>query len=259
MTRSILIVNAIVLSAVLAAGCGKKSGETAYVTGTVTYLQRMELPPDAEIHVALEDISRADAPARFIAADTIMAGGLQVPVSFSIPYDPAQIEDENTYSIRAEIRMGGEKRFISTQSYPVITRDAGTSADIVVMALKTEQPDDSPLVGTYWKLIELRGNPVIPGVRRDPHITFLAENHRVAATGGCNQMTGGYVTHDDVLTFTPFASTKMACPDVMAQEATLVAAMAATARYRIEGPSLELLDASGTAVAKLLAAEHEEE
>ncbi|HEU4366380.1 MAG TPA: YbaY family lipoprotein [Candidatus Krumholzibacteria bacterium] len=258
MTRSILLLNAMLVSAALVLACNKGPKVSAYVTGTVTYLQQMELPPDAEVHVALEDISRADVPARVIAADTIMAGGQQVPVAFSIGYDPGQIEKENTYSIRAEIRMEGETRFISTQSHPVLTRGAGTSAEIVVMALKTEHPDDSPLVGTYWKLIELRGNPVVPGTRRDPHITFLAENHRVAATGGCNQMTGGYVTSDDALTFTPLASTRMACPDVMEQEAALVTAMAATAHYRIEGPALDLLDASRQPVARLLAAEHEE-
>lgn len=259
MTRSISSLIAVSLSVVLAAGCGKDKRETAYVTGTVTYLQRMALPPDAEVHVTLEDISRTDAPARAIAADTVMAGGQQPPIAFVIPYDPAMISEERTYSIHAEIRMEGERRFISTQSYPVLTRGAGSDAEIVVMALKTEHPDDSPLVGTYWKLIELRGNAVVPGTRRDPHITFLSENHRIAATGGCNQMTGGYVTLDDELQFTPLASTRIMCPDVAAQEATLVAALAATARYRIEGPTLELLDASGAAVARLLAPEHEEE
>ncbi|HKK57365.1 YbaY family lipoprotein [Marinobacter sp.] len=48
------------------AGCTSPALEsgTARVTGEALYLERMAAPPNAWLEVVLEDISRADAPAR---------------------------------------------------------------------------------------------------------------------------------------------------------------------------------------------------
>jgi putative lipoprotein len=254
-----LFVTMLAACALLAVGCGGESKETGKLTGTVKYLQQMEMPKGAELRVALQDISRADAPAQQISELTIPVGEKSGPCPFSLPYDPEKIDPHRTYSVRAEIWVDGERRFISNQSYPVITHDAGMSADVIVMALKMEQADDSPLVATYWKLIELDGKGIMrEDQRRDPHITFLAENHRVAATGGCNMMTGGYVAKDDSLTFTPFAATKMMCPGIMEQEDALIAVLGKTVTYAISGGVLEFYDGNGNVVAKLLAAQDEE-
>jgi len=42
------------------------SGQQMNVTGTVTYRERLALPPDAAIDVRLEDTSVQDAPAKLI-------------------------------------------------------------------------------------------------------------------------------------------------------------------------------------------------
>lgn len=262
MTRFVLALNGMLLAALLAAGCGKSDdgGKTmAHVTGRVTYLQRMALPPDAEVHVALQDISLQDAPARTIAADTIVTGGGQAPIPFLIEYDPAHIDPAGTYSVHAEIHIGGERRFISTQAYPVITRDAPMNVEIVVMALE-RAPEAKPLIGTYWKLVTVAGKDVIAvqDARREPHLTLLPEENRAIATGGCNQMSGTYTMTETGVTFSPFMSTRMACPDVMEQEYALGQALATTAGYRIGGSALELVDAQGASLARFVAAEHEE-
>ncbi len=102
------------------------------VSGTVTYLQRIALPPQAMIQVQLVDVSRADAAAIVIDTQTIEAGGQQVPFAFQLSYDPAQIDERFTYAVQARITVDGELRFISTSSYQVITRGNPTTVEIIV-------------------------------------------------------------------------------------------------------------------------------
>jgi uncharacterized lipoprotein YbaY len=98
------------------------AGEQAAVTGVVTYLQRIALPPDSVITVRLEDSSRADAPAIVLGEQVIETMGRQVPIPFSIPYDPADIDPRGRYTLRARIEdADGRLRWINMQSIPVIT------------------------------------------------------------------------------------------------------------------------------------------
>ncbi len=118
-------------SGMSAAPAGGGAG-AARVTGTVTYLQRIALPPSATIKVQLIDVSRADAPATVLGERVITAGGKQVPFSFTIPYDPAKIDQRFSYAVSARIEDGGKLLFINDQRYAVITRGAPTHADMVL-------------------------------------------------------------------------------------------------------------------------------
>ena len=102
------------------------------MTGTVTYLQRIALPPDAVIEVKLLDVSRADVQAVTIAEDVIRPGGRQVPIEFELRYDPRRIDQRNRYSIQARILQGNQLRFVSSESYPVITGGNPTTVNVVV-------------------------------------------------------------------------------------------------------------------------------
>jgi putative lipoprotein len=135
----------IVLSGVwLLAACGpispaatKPAGpslEAPFVTGTVTYLQRSTLPPTAAIEVVLQDVSKMDAPAVTISSQMIQANGKQVPFPYALKYDPAQIDEKNTYAVRATIKDGDQLLFTSTQAYPVITNGAPTRGVEITVA-----------------------------------------------------------------------------------------------------------------------------
>jgi len=100
--------------------------------GRITYRPRMALPPNAVLEIALEDVSRADAPAVTLASQTLVLGERQVPVPFQLMYDSEQIDPRFTYALRARISVDGELRFINTTSIPVITRDNPTT-DIEVL------------------------------------------------------------------------------------------------------------------------------
>lgn len=91
------------------------------ITGNVTYMERIALPPDAVVQVQLQDVSRADAPAIVLGDQTITASH-QVPIPFRIEYDPKQIVENHTYSITARITIDGQLRWTNTTAVRVLTQ-----------------------------------------------------------------------------------------------------------------------------------------
>lgn len=118
----------------LLAGCAGSgtAPQTESVTGTVTYLQRIALPPAAVIKVQLIDVSRADAAAVVLGEQAYTAEGRQAPFAFAIPYDPARIDQRFTYAVSARIEDGGTLLFINDRRYAVITHGAPTHVDMVL-------------------------------------------------------------------------------------------------------------------------------
>jgi len=105
---------------------------TSKVTGSITYRERIALPPSAVITVKLVDVSLADAPAVLIAEQVIATAGRQVPFEFALEYDAARIQPSHTYAVQVRIENGDRLLFISDTMNPVITRGAPTRVDIVV-------------------------------------------------------------------------------------------------------------------------------
>jgi len=108
---------------------------SAQVTGTVTYRERIALPPSAVIKVQLVDVSRADAPAVVLGEQLIETAGSQVPFSFAIAYAPTGIDERMNYAVQARIEVGGRLLFVSDQHYAVITRGAPQHVDLVLKAV----------------------------------------------------------------------------------------------------------------------------
>lgn len=109
-------------------------GNTAAVSGTLTYLQRIALPPGAVANVQIQDISRAGAPAEVIGEQNIPMDGKSVPVAFEVTYDPSQIQDNHRYSVRATIRDAAGKLLFTTDTVtPVITGGNPTSGIELVL------------------------------------------------------------------------------------------------------------------------------
>lgn len=107
------------------------------LTGTVSYRQRIALPPNAVIEVTLADVSKMDVASTVIATQTIMMDGRQAPAAYELKYDPAVIQPQNSYAVSARILVDGRLRFISTQRYSALTRGAPlTGIDIVVQPVQ---------------------------------------------------------------------------------------------------------------------------
>jgi putative lipoprotein len=105
---------------------------TSKVTGSITYRERIALPPSAVITVQLVDVSRADAPAVLIAEQVIPTRGRQVPFEFALAYDASRIQASHTYAVQVRIEDGGRLLFISDTVNRAITQDAPGQLDIVV-------------------------------------------------------------------------------------------------------------------------------
>lgn len=106
---------------------------TATVTGSVVYRQRIALPPNAVVNVRLQDVSRADAPAVLLDEQTIATNGKQIPIPFTLKYDPSQIQPQYTYAVSAQILVDGKLQWVSTTRNEVITRGKPTSNVAVMM------------------------------------------------------------------------------------------------------------------------------
>src|SRR3546814_8161159 len=74
------------------------------VRGSLTYRERIALPPGSVAEVTLQDVSRADAPSTILARQTIPLEGRQVPVPFDLKVDRAQLQSGMRYSVRGVIR-----------------------------------------------------------------------------------------------------------------------------------------------------------
>jgi putative lipoprotein len=103
------------------------------LTGTVTYLERIALDPGSTVEVVLEETSRLDTAATQIARQVIRPR-TQVPIAFSLSFDPGVIDPRGRYSIRARITdSSGVLRFMSTTANPVLTNGAPSDKVEVVL------------------------------------------------------------------------------------------------------------------------------
>jgi putative lipoprotein len=87
----------------------------------------------------LQDVSLADAPATVLATQRITTPG-QVPIAFSLAYDPAAINEVNRYALQARIEQGNRLLFINDTYTPVLTDGAGTRADLLLVKVQEPVP-----------------------------------------------------------------------------------------------------------------------
>lgn len=111
--------------------------------------------------------------------------------------------------------------------------------------------DKASLTNTYWKILRLGDIEVAPGEgRREPNLILREGDALFTATVGCNQVSGTYDLSADRLKFGPGAMTRMACPAPLDDwERRLTDVLGQAATWRIDGQTLELLDAAGNPLA----------
>lgn len=259
---------AAVLSMALLAGCsatGTGPGDSepkdppppqsATLSGSATWRERMALPPGAQFEVVLEDISLADAPATALGRQRIDSPG-NPPIQFEVEYDPARIDPRHRYALRARVSLEGQLLLVTDTVHPVLTDGADHSAELLLRAVdrsnETALTLDSAvaLEGTHWHLIQLSGRPVTEAEQQSPaHLVLQTDDHRAVGSGGCNRFFGSYSLQGDSLTFGQLASTMMACLKGMEVEQQLHDALTQTISWRITAGHLELLNETGVVIA----------
>ncbi|WP_165857255.1 YbaY family lipoprotein [Marinobacter sp. JSM 1782161] len=246
---------------VLASGCAWLQGtsDMTLIDGTVTYRERMMLPPGADVTVTLEDVSLADAPAHVIAETRFKADSAP-PWNFQLAYDPDDLLPNRRYSLRAKVTVEDRLMFISTQANPVDPMAQTEPVDIVVSRTGGTIADKAradtrahSLEGTFWELTHI-GDDAIDreSDKRKLNIVLDGEDDRVSGFSGCNQFSGGYTLTGDQLQLGPLASTMMACFKGMEREQAFQNALQKTARYEQQGVRLTLFDASGAVLLKFV-------
>jgi len=224
-----------------------KEAAMGQIDGTVTYRERMMLPPGALVEVQLQDVSRADALA------TVMATVKSVPETgppypFMIKYDPASIDSRMRYALRATISMGEKLMFTSTEYIDPFAGPQGEPVNIVVQRVAESVHHQSlGLEGQPWMLATLGGEAAPAGTGGKPlYIEFVAQDMRVGGFSGCNRYSGSYAVdglaeYGSPLVFSEMASTMMACADGGELERSYLQILGLVTGYRIEGHSLSLL------------------
>jgi putative lipoprotein len=119
------------LAALLSACSGSRPPRReAALHGTVTYRERVALPPEARVEIQLLDATRDDAPSALVAERLLEAPG-QVPIAFTLPYDPRSIDANRTYTLRVRVRVGEDLWFASPFDLRVLT--AGNPSQVEVL------------------------------------------------------------------------------------------------------------------------------
>ena len=107
-------------------------------------------------------------------------------------------------------------------------------------------PDAAGIEGIQWQLAEVNGNPVsaLAG-EQGPFIKFDAVKKEASGFSGCNNFFGSYEIDGDSLTFGPFGSTRMACPDLQTRlETEIFQSLDKTRAWKIQNGALLFLDGS---------------
>ncbi|AVO36522.1 YbaY family lipoprotein [Pukyongiella litopenaei] len=225
-----------------AAASDAASADSAKVTGSVTWRERIAVKPGMVLDVELLDTSRADAPAIRMAQRRYALD--KVPFGFSLETDAALIEDNHRYTVAARVFDGGRVAWRSTSAHAVLTGGAPNEVEILVerMAAPASVLDES-----HWQVVQLNGAAVESP--KPPTVSFLADGG-LAVFSGCNRHHGSVVIDGDGLTVNRnMAGTKMAClPPLDVLERDLVAALFDTVRFSLRGDRLILLNAEGAPV-----------
>jgi heat shock protein HslJ/uncharacterized lipoprotein YbaY len=108
-----------------------------------------------------------------------------------------------------------------------------------------QTPPTARLHDTYWKLVELMGQPVAPPPdgQREARLTLASQGQRAFGFSGCNNFSGSFEADGAALRFKPLDGTLRACVGpAAATEAGMFKVLGSTRSHRIEGQQLTLLD-----------------
>lgn len=231
------------------------------VSGDVTYRERMALPADATLSVALLDLTRGGRIT--VHADAHIGGSGHVPFSFALNFDDKVLIAGHDYAISARIVSGSATLFENPEPFIIDPRALGEPAVITLAFVGTAAParpapapvapqpaePASRLFGITWRVDELNNTPVLD----KPRITLeLAEDGRTGGKGGCNSYFAQAVFSGNAISFGAPAATRMACAGpVMVQENAFFAALGTIATFSLVNSQLSLLDANGNTVMRL--------
>lgn len=142
---------------------------TAELAGTITYRERIALPAGARVEIQLLDVTDENEATPPLVAERLLDAPGQVPIAFSLGYDPKAIAANHTYSLRVRVRVGEELWFASPFDLRVLT---GGNPDHVEVLLDRVSGD----VDVSSGIARSAPDPDPPNL--DPRVKALREEAR---------------------------------------------------------------------------------
>jgi len=105
-----LAILALSLASLSCASSDMDKDEMATVTGSISYMQRIALGPEASVHLLIVDLDLVDKPGYVVAQKALYSPG-QAPIEFELAYWKERIESGHTYALQARIEEGGQVLF----------------------------------------------------------------------------------------------------------------------------------------------------
>lgn len=220
------------------------------IRGAVAYEQKVALPPEASLHVQLEDVSSAGAGTK-ILAETRVSRIDDGHIPFSLDFDSDDIVPGHTYVLQARIAAGDTLWFVNDQQYRVdpAQLQAPVNINVVMVRKDAEAAPDSPIEGSNWLVEDIYG----AGVIDDAQTTLTIGNDgEVNGSSGCNRYFTKASFSADTLSFAEVGSTYLQCPPaLMNQESKFFDALGKTRAYKVDMGKLLLLDDKGHEILRL--------
>jgi putative lipoprotein len=196
--------------------------------GTVSYRERIALPPHAILEVRLVDLSMADAPSGIVAVVRVRTRR-RMPIPYRLRFDDKHVRSNRSYALQARILVDGKLWFITPRRHPVIR--SPVQPDMLVQRTAAEAPEASAPSGK-WLAESIRNGGVIDNLQSTVEI---ARDGKITGSSGCNSFSGQATITGQEISCGPLAATKMACaPAVMDQEARFLGALADARRWMID-------------------------
>ena len=115
---------------------GYVSFQTAQLAGTVSYREKIALPAGSEIVAQIRDVTSGQP--QVVAETKITTQGENVPVPFTISYNPMKISKGRNYDVYATIAVDGQIKWVNIDYTPLFEGDAPkTYVDLMLVFAET--------------------------------------------------------------------------------------------------------------------------
>jgi putative lipoprotein len=211
------------------------SAKVRVLRGTVSYGERIALPPHAILEVKLLRISVADASSSVIGMTRLRTRD-RMPIPYRLAFDDNRLQRGHTYALQVRILVDGNVWFSTTEPKPVA--NGPIQPNVLVVRTAAETSGTATPKGK-WLAESIRNGGVIDDLQSTIEI---AADGAVSGNGGCNGFGGKATIAGDTISFGPLAATRKACPPaIMDQESKLLSALNDARRWMIDNQRGKLI------------------
>lgn len=138
----------------------------AVIRGRATYLERVKMPPGADLVVQLVDQQLADTP-RAVVASVRLDDVAGPPYAFTLPYDPARLRANGAYGLHASLRGPDGTLWFVTDARVAVTPGHQDVVELSMVRVPGAGEAAPPANASPWAEADARG-VAFRGVGNEP-------------------------------------------------------------------------------------------